>query len=300
MNVKIANNLIDKPTGGGNQFLKSLKEELVKLGMCSDNQPPDIVLFNSHQNLEQVFNLKRDNPGSKFIHRLDGPMRLYNKMTDQRDRIAYEMNNYFADAVVFQSEYSREANLELGLDIGNKENVIIHNSPGKDFYPSEKANKGEKTRIIASSWSDNIRKGFLTYEFMDNNLDFNKYEFSFMGRTPIEFKNIKCLGPLETRSVAEELRRSDIFITASENDPCSNSLIEALSCGLPAIYLKSGGHPELVKDAGISFENKEEIFNKLEYMCDNYLDFRDKIEVESMSLTAKRYVEFFKSIISRA
>ena len=243
MKVYIANNLVDGPYGGGNQFLKFLRDCFRTLDVYSEDPlKATVILFNSHQNVEEVYRLKRQNPSATFIHRLDGPMRLYNNMEDTRDMTAYQMNTAFADAVIFQSHWSKQANLKLGLDIGAKHNTVIHNG----------------TNI-----------------------------------SPVEFQNITNLGPLEAQQVAEELKKSDIYITASENDPCSNSLIEALSSGLPAVYFKSGGHSELVKEAGLAFKKREEIFNKLEYICDNYLDFRDKIKIENMSSVANKYVEFF-------
>ena len=50
----------------------------------------------------------------------------------------------------------------------------------------------------------------------------------------------------------------------SQDDPCSNSLIEALHCGLPAIVLNSGGHPEIIGNAGVKFKNRKEIIEAIE------------------------------------
>tara|TARA_Y100001938_G_C8035156_1_gene402927 strand:+ start:106 stop:1011 length:906 start_codon:yes stop_codon:yes gene_type:complete len=295
MKIFITNKLIDGPTGGGNQFLKALKSQFAKKGLCTEDPlQADVVLFNSHQNLELVHQIKEVNQKAKFVHRLDGPMRLYNNMSDQRDYVAYQMNTDYADAVVFQSEWSKQANIKLGLDISGKKDTVIHNAPDPGiFYPSSKKQKNDKIRLIASSWSDNIRKGFFTYKYLDETLDFDKYEFFFMGRSPVGFENIVSLGALSSHEVANELRKSDIFITASENDPCSNSLIEALSCGLPALALKSGGHPELIGQNGLFYNRKEEIVNKLEDICDNYLNFKHNIEIESILSTGDRYIEFF-------
>ncbi len=49
------------------------------------------------------------------------------------------------------------------------------------------------------------------------------------------------------------------FVTATQHDAYSNALVEALSCGLPAIYLDSGGSGEAVQDAGFGFNDREEI-----------------------------------------
>ena len=36
-----------------------------------------------------------------------------------------------------------------------------------------------------------------------------------------------------------------IYLTGSKNDPCSNSLLEALALKLPSIVFDSGGHKDL-------------------------------------------------------
>ena len=79
-------------------------------------------------------------------------------------------------------------------------------------------------------------------------------------------------------------------MTASRNDPCSNSLIEALSCGLPAIYLKSGGHPELVGEAGLGFEKAEDVPGLLDQVSESIEEFQKRIRVPSIGDVAERYL----------
>ena len=54
------------------------------------------------------------------------------------------------------------------------------------------------------------------------------------------------------RSPASCARRTS-YLAPSCDDPCSNALLEALACGLPAAYRDSGGHPELVGEGGLPF-----------------------------------------------
>ena len=90
------------------------------------------------------------------------------------------------------------------------------------------------------------------------------------------------------------LKDHDIYITASANEACSNSLVEALTCGLPAIYLKSGSHPEMVKSGGLGFERAEEIPNLLEEIIENYQHFQDHIGIQSMVQITAKYIACFQ------
>ena len=122
----------------------------------------------------------------------------------------------------------------------------------------------QKTKIIATSWSNNWRKGFDVYQYLDQNLDFNRFEFTFVGNSPIGFKNIRHLPPLKSKDLEQELRKHHAFITASLDDPCSNSLIEAIHCGLVPLARDSGGHSQIVGKEGFLFQGNGDIIENLE------------------------------------
>ena len=107
--------------------------------------------------------------------------------------------------------------------------------------------------MIATSWSDNERKGADTLAWLDAHLDFDRYELTFVGRAPVSFERIDVVGPVGSHEVARLLGEHDVYLAPSRDDPCSNALLEALACGLPAAYLESGGHPELVGEGGLPF-----------------------------------------------
>jgi len=298
MKVFIVFEMLDEPTGGGNQFLKMLKKEFCSKNILTE-KPEDasIFLFNSHHFLKNVSSYRKSFPKAKFVHRIDGPIRLYNELSDARDQQVYFANETFADATIYQSDWSKNKNLEMGLEI-NKDHVTIQNCADNSiFFPSQKPKlKREKIRLISSSWSNHPKKGFDFYRYLDQNLNFDKYEYFFAGRSPINFKNIKNLGPLKSEDLAEKLRQSDIFVTASQNDPCSNSLIEAQSCGLICLALNSGGHPEIIKEKDLLFENELDFFKILTNLDTKPL--ARETETRKPKKVAEEYLCFFNKVLT--
>jgi glycosyltransferase involved in cell wall biosynthesis len=161
----------------------------------------------------------------------------------------------------------------------------IFHSRGRSNFSRDR-----RARLIASSWSDNPNKGASVYQWLDANLNWERYEMTFVGRSPVQFRNIKMIPAVDSYRMAELFRDHDIYLTASKNDPCSNSLIEALTCGLPAIYLQSGGHPEIVKQAGAGFEAAEQIPELLDNLVDGYEKYRSLISVPSIQEVAREYL----------
>jgi len=282
------------PWGGGNQFLRSLRSQFIKMGVYEKYiSKADVVLFNSHHCLEQVLKLKRKYKNKILVHRVDGPIFKIRNKDLEIDKIIYHFNNLFADGTIFQSNWSRQKNYSLGLKKNKFETTIINAPDNKIFNRRGKIKFSlkRKTRLIATSWSNNWRKGFRMYKYLDENLDFDKYEMTFIGNSPINFKNIKWIKPLPSEKIAKQLKRNDIFITASQKDPCSNSLIEALHCYLPAVALNDGGHPEIVKNGGEMFGGKEDILKEINRVAQNYEQYQKAINLPSMKETAKRYYQ---------
>ena len=231
-------------------------------------------------------------PGSVVLHRIDGPIQLYRGNDGRSDDLCYEINQELADVTVMQSGWSMSKTYDLGYRpvrpvlMWNSCDPAIFNREGR--LPFE---RNRKIRLISTSWSDNPRKGRATYEWMDQHLDWSRYEYTFVGRVTGAFQNIRAQAPVDSPTLAGLLKQHDIYVTASQNDPCSNALVEALSCGLPAAYLRDGGHPELVEFGGIGFRAPEEIPDVLERLVASYEAFQRNIWVDGIDELAQKYIE---------
>lgn len=292
--VAIFHDFAPPPAGGGHQFLRALWQEFAQRGLRVENNTISPVtqgcLFNSFNfDLARLRRFRRS--GCRLVHRVDGPIGVYRGRDRGEDRRIWQINQELADTTIFQSHFSLDKHQELGLTFRNP--VVIVNAPDPTLFHT----KGRvpfaadrKIRLISSSWSDNPNKGAAVYQWLDEQLDWSRYEYTFVGRTPVPFNNIRLIAPLPSAQLADELRQHDIFITASQNDPCSNALIEALACGLPALYLQSGGHPELVGEGGLGFAAAEEIPALLEQLVTDYALRQARIAAPLLTTVTAHYL----------
>ena len=96
---------------------------------------------------------------------------------------------------------------------------------------------------------------------------------------------------MTSEALAELLRGQDVYVAPSHDDPCSNALLEALACGLPAAYRDSGGHPELVGEGGLPFRADEELGDVLERLVAELDARRAAISTRPIAWVADRYLE---------
>jgi glycosyltransferase involved in cell wall biosynthesis len=281
------------PYGGGNQFLLALIGELGRRGISVETNrvsgATPACLYNSF-NFDFARLRRFHRPDVRMVHRVDGPIGVYRGFDDGTDRRIAEING-LADATVLQSRYSLEKHRELGLELRNP--LVIHNAVDPAIFRPPEAREpldGRRLRVIASSWSDNPRKGLDVLSWLDRNLDFDSYEVTFAGRTQERFEHIAVVDPLPSQQLADLLRAHDVYVAPSRDDPCSNALLEALACGLPAAFRRSGGHPELVGDAGVGFDEAGEVPEALARLRDELEQRRAAINVTPLVEVADRYL----------
>ncbi|MBC2601099.1 glycosyltransferase family 4 protein [Puniceicoccus vermicola] len=282
------------PTGGGHQFLRALMAEWERMGIeVAVNCLPDsaeAVLINSFNFTSDLLRRLWDRD-VRMVHRVDGPLQVYRGFDDGTDLEIARLNREFSSASIFQSEFSRSENDRLGF--GLLPGPVICNAADRTiFQPRQgKFPSGNKPiRVIAASWSDNPNKGLDVFQWLEKNLDSSRFQFTFVGRAQMEFENLRHIPAVPSDELATLLRENDIFLTASLNDPCSNSVIEALTVGLPCVYRRSGGHPELVGKAGAGFDSPEEIPDLLDEVGQNWAKYAGEIRVPEITSVAKEYL----------
>ncbi len=294
------------PWGGGNQFLKGLRNYFLQNGYYEEDPlKADIILFNSDKasirNLTGKIANLRKHDNKVIVNRIDGPLSIRNmdKSWLAMDKAIIKFDTLFCDASIFQSQWVYDQMRLLGYRPEHPFTIIPNSSDPKIFFScgiSKDHETNAKIRLIATSWSNNINKGFDIYSYLDENLDFSRFELYFIGNSPIKFKKIIHIPPVDSKRLGEYLRSFDIYITASRNEPCSNALIEAMNCGLPAIAHNSGGNPEIIKGAGEYFEDIDDILGKIDLVARDLEFYRARIDIGDIDEVGQRYINFMRNI----
>lgn len=288
--------------GGGNQFLHSLRQEFTKLGCYTDApKEADIIIFNSYHKIFQALLLKIRYPNKIFIHRLGPVFHLHRgEKWKYLDRVLLQIAESVSCIVIFQSRWSYEEALRLGFNPKKRHTIIGNATDNTLFHLTDKTKHvDKKTRIITDCWSVNRKKGFEFYQFLDKHLDFRSYAMTFIGNSPVTFRNITLHPPIPGKDLAEALRQHDIFVSAAADDACSNAIVEALACGLPVVALASGGNSEIIKSGGELFQNKEELLEKITLVRNKYDQYRQNIVTSSIHEIANAYLRSIKEASRR-
>lgn len=317
MKVAIGSQIMEGPWGGGNLFTINLKNYLENNHIEVVNQLTDpnidIILLTEPRIesatstitiLEALFYKKFVNKSVRIIHRINECDERKNTNFVNRKMFKISQN---ADFTIFVSSWIQKIYVEMGLNT-EKSKVILSGSDTKVFNNTDKKQWDGKSRlkIVTHHWGNNWNKGFDVYSYIDSVLsekEFNdKFSFTYIGNLPknFEFKNTNYIQPLSGHKLSTELKKYDLYVTGSLNEPSGNHQIEASLCGLPVMFINSGGIPEYQNNYGIEY-SLENITEKLETIYQNYSEYfiRNKnFNFDSVSM-CKKYHDTFSSLYEK-
>ena len=328
MDICVLYETVDSPWGGANQFLKALAAELVRMGHTVRRHPaPDtqVVLLNAFNqgagrplSPGQVAQLRhtgtmtpasrvlpgwfytwRSRRGPPLVHRVDGVPELIRGQRTPADAIQPAVNQ-LTDHTVFQTEYCRTSFAEHCGVTPDSWRVILNAVDPRLFFPHpDGAWKGGPLRLVAASWSSNPRKGHAALAEVSRLPD---TELTFAGNwcADVDPAAVKILGVRRSDEVAELMRSSHALIHAAWNEPCSNTIVEAMACGLPIIYRDSGGSRELAGEYGVPLSESpsdalDDLRNRYAHLRREVLHNRDAFLIRR---AARDYVSLFRDAIA--
>ena len=317
MKISIGSKIVEGPWGGGNLFVKNLSEYLNKNGhkVIYDLSEPDIDLIlltdpRSRKESSSSFNHMEINKYKEHVNQNVKVIQRINECDERKD--TENINDFYmeasnsADHVVFVSSWLETIYLDLGMDT-NKTSVILSGSNTKIFNPknSDFLKIGKPIRLLTHHWSSHKNKGFEIYKLIDDLIETEKWkdklEFTYIGNVSPDYKfyNSTILKPLAGEELASEIRKHHVYITASINEPSGNHHIEAAQCGLPILYINSGGIPEYCEGFGVRFT--EDFEKKLELIISEYDKHKNSMKNYPFNSEkmCQEYFELFTNLVGK-
>jgi len=314
MKVAIGSQVFDGSWGGGNLFVKNLKNFLLenntKVVHYLEEPDIDIILITEPriESLTSTISLSEArlykslvNKNVKLVHRINE--------CDERKNTNYVNKKMmkvskFSDFTIFVSSWISDLYKNKGIKL--KDSCVILSGSDTEVFNNigkQPWDRTTKLKIVTHHWGNNWNKGFEIYSFIDNLLETktfsNKFNFTFIGNLPdnFNFKNTNYVQPKSGLQLANELKSNDLYITGSLNEPSGNHQIEASLCGLPVLYINSGGIPDYQQNYGIEF-NKNNLEEKLQEIYENYDYYfeRNKSFDFNSKVMCKEYFDVIKSI----
>lgn len=226
-----------------------------------------------------------------------------------------------ADAIVYQSHYSKKIYHKLVCHPDKPETIIFNGADPRD-YEVEPYHSNFGINFLASTrvWLAQKRLKYIIRAFLEAEID-DSYlivcgDNQGVSKKYDHHKNILFIGPVSDGVLARLYRLCDAMIHITYVDACPNSVVEAQVAGLPVICTDQGGTPEILK-WGIILEDKpfkykpinlnkppkidtEKIvksLNEIVYDRENLLYLKNNILDLYIDNIARQYLKFFKELI---
>ncbi|MCG6871108.1 MAG: glycosyltransferase [Gammaproteobacteria bacterium] len=273
--------------GGANSFSLNARFWARKNGyqICDDIADADVAIVMANRGINEK-ELRRAKHNNCFVvHRIDeflgGNMA---KSKAQKHAMIRQLNEY-ADVTVFQSDFVRKTALPF---LGCDEHVVIRNGtdplrfrparqPGTDIgYVAWAPDKNKRLDLVMAEIARRPHERFRMVGPFDCAGD----------QINADRGTINARGARKWANMPAEFHKMKVLFFPAQYQPCSNTVIEAISCGVPVCYHDSGGTPELVRNCGEPLERFSHLLDNLRHYRDRCLA-RDDLQFEAIM---RRYV----------
>lgn len=290
VNVFVNRRPVSGPWGGGNNFITALFDLGRDYGLNVTSDPGDkfdaILMIDPRYDeigisIKEIADFKLRNPKCPVFYRVNECDAR--KGTNEIDDLIVRMSP-IVDEYIFVSNWLRDYFVARGL-ISNRSSVLYNGVNKEHFYPDSTHITSKKLRIVTHHWSNNVLKGFDIYERLDQILNDQDIEFTYVGRDRGTFKNTIVIPPTAGKELGDAIRNHDVYLSASRFDPGPNHIIEAVASGLPILTHKDGG-------GAVEFAGKCETyssFDELISLIQNRKFIKSEVVFEDWSKCIEKY-----------
>jgi glycosyltransferase involved in cell wall biosynthesis len=173
-----------------------------------------------------------------------------------------------ADHVLYQSEFCKRAADEFVGEPGGAWEVLYNAVDVGHFVPAEAPPAGGPVLLLGGDQYQAYRLELALETLAALVGDHPDAHLLVTGELAVPIQplverlglrgRVTAVGRYAQRDAPAIFHRAHVLLHTKVNDPCPSLVIEAMASGLPVVYAKSGGVPELVgDDAGIGVEHPD-------------------------------------------